>query len=86
MPYIVQTATARMPNSCWGRYGRVAVLEIEKNLPTDYRPAMIAARAKGVVRIVETWERCNIGKTRRCSFRKALVEANDLAARLNAGK
>ena len=79
--YIVMTASAKMPSSCWGKYGRVAVVEVEVSAP---RPKMISRRARGVVRIVETWERCFIGTTDRCAFYRAVAEAEELAARLNS--
>jgi hypothetical protein len=79
--FIVQTAAACMPNSCWGRYGRVAVLELE---PGATSAAMISERARGVRRVVETWERLNIGTTDRCAFARALTEAEAMAAKLNA--
>jgi hypothetical protein len=78
---IVMTAAARMPSSCWGRYGRIAVVEVEDDF--DGRPAMISDRARGVVRVVETWERRRVGKTDRCAFRRALAEAEALCASLN---
>ena len=53
--YIVMTASARMPGSCWGRYGRVAVVELEPGF--SGRPKMISERARGVRRVVQTWER-----------------------------
>lgn len=78
--YVVKTAAAQMPGSCWGVYRRVAVLEVERGTV----PAMISERARGVVRVVETWEKLNVGKTERCAYRVALREAEELAARLNA--
>ena len=84
MPYIVATAAAHMPSSCWGRYRRVAVLEIEAGLPAGYWPAMISDRARGVVRVVETWESRNVGKTNRCAYRRAMAEAREMAEALNA--
>lgn len=80
MPYIVQTASAKMPASCWGKYRHVAVMEVE----SDTVPAMISTRARGVRRIVQTWERRNVGTTDRCAFKRALAEASRLAAQLNA--
>lgn len=85
--FVVQTASAAMPGSCWGQYARVGVLEVEKGT----KPAMISKRAKGVVRIVETWEKLNVGKAGmagggRCAYSKALAEAEELAAQLNATK
>jgi len=78
--YIVKTSAAKMPRSCWGRYVRVAVLEVEAGT----EPAMISERARGVVRIVETWERLSVGKTNRCAAARAVAEAEALAARLGA--
>lgn len=79
--FVVQTATANMPNSCWGRYIRVAVLEVEKGTA----PKMISSRAHGVVRVVRTWEKCHDGGPRSASAR-AIAEARELAASLNAGE
>jgi hypothetical protein len=78
--YIVKTAAAKMPSSCKGRYRRVAVMEVADGT----EPAMISERAKGVIRIVETWERLNEGRTDKCAYRRALAEANAMAERLNA--
>ncbi len=84
--YIIQSASAKMPNSCWGQYGRVAVLEVEDGVD---HVAMISGRARGVVRVVETWEKLNVGKFQstgdnvwkgkgKCAFSCALKEAADL--------
>ena len=77
--FVVMTASECMPSSCWGKYGKVAVVEIEE----DADPKMISERARGVVRIVETWRRLNVGTTERCAFQKALAEANELCDKLN---
>lgn len=69
-----------MPNSCWGRYRRVAVLEVE----TGTVPAMISGRARGVVRVVQTWEKRHVGTTDRCAYERAVAEAQELAAELNS--
>lgn len=79
--FIVQTAAANMPTSCWGTYRRVAVLEVDRPLK---EVSMISERAKGCVRVVETWERLNVGTTDRCAYAKALAAAEALAAELNA--
>jgi hypothetical protein len=79
--FIVMTASEKMPSSCWGKYGRVAVVEVEEGL--DDTPKMISERAKGVVRIVENWRRLNVGKTDKCAFRLAEEEAYELCAKLN---
>ncbi len=78
--YIVQTAAAHMPNSCWGNYGKVAVLEVDEGVE---QVAMISERARGCHRIVSLWDRLNIGKTDRCAFRQAIKEAEEEAAILN---
>jgi len=80
MPYIVQTAAAQMPQSCKGSYRRIAVIEVKKGLK---RVSMISDRAKGVIRIAETWERLNVGTSPRCAYQKALAEAEALCAKLN---
>lgn len=80
--YIVQAASAKMPGSCWGQYARVAVLEVEEGVQAV---SMISERARGVVRVVRTWERLNVGKTSRCAYAVARAEAEELARELNAG-
>jgi hypothetical protein len=80
--YIVMTASACMPASCWGVYGRVAVVELEPGFKS--KPKMISDRAIGIKRVVETWEKCNVGKTERCAFARAEAEAHELADELNA--
>lgn len=79
--FIVVSKCARMPASCWGRYKRVAVVEVID--PAIAVPA-IDARRKNVVRIVRTWEKLNAGSTERCAYSRALAEARALATELNA--
>jgi hypothetical protein len=79
--FIVLDKAAKMPGNCWGRYRRVAVLEVQPGAT----PAMISARARGVIRVVATWEKLNVGLTERCAFERALSEAHDLARQLNSG-
>lgn len=78
--FIVQTAAACMPSSCWGRYRRVAVLEVVKGV----EPKMISARARGVVRVVQTWERRHVGLTERGAYQRAVAEAQDLVSQLES--
>ncbi len=78
--YIVMTASAQMPSNCKGRYGKVAVLEIEDGVV----PKMISKRAKGVIRIVSLWDKRNMGGPK-SAFQLALAAANQEAADLNAG-
>jgi len=80
--YIVMDRAAKMPGNCWGQYRRVAVVEVEAGV----KPKMISERARGVVRVVQTWEKQHVGTTERCAFRRALIEARELAAELRALK
>ena len=73
--WIVQTASACMPTSCWGRYSRVAVLELELGWPAARGVSMISTHARGVRRVIETWEKLYHGTTDRCAFYRALEEA-----------
>jgi hypothetical protein len=79
--FIVMSRSAHMPPGCWGQYRRVAV--VETDLPGLVEPRMISERATGVVRIVDTWEKLNVGTSPRCAYRKALREAEALAEKLN---
>lgn len=79
--FIVMDSAARMPGTCWGRYRRVAVVEAVKGTS----PKMISERAIGVVKVVETWEKLNVGTTERCAFERAMAVAREMAAELNAG-
>lgn len=78
--FIVQTSSAHMPNSCWGIYRNVAVLEVENGLKSV---AMISKRARGCVRVVKHFGPQNVGKTDKCGYRRTLKEAQELADRLN---
>ena len=81
--FIVMTATAQMPASVRSPYQRVAVVEVDEAiLGPDELPKMISPRARGVIRVVETWERCFVGSSDRCAFRRALVEACAMVERL----
>jgi len=78
--FIVMTASAKMPSSCKGRYGKVAVLEVEDGAI----PKMISERARGVIRIVSMWDRRNMGGPK-SAFQLALAAATQEAKDLNAG-
>lgn len=77
--YVVKTSSARVPMSCRGSYAHIAVMEVLEGI----EPKMISERARGVVRIVETWWALNVGKTEKCAYRRALAEAEELADKLN---
>lgn len=76
--FIVMTAKAKMPNSCWSSYGRVAVVETNG---IDM-PKQINHTHNSVMRIVKTWEKLNIGGSR-SAFQLALKDAKELAKNLN---
>lgn len=80
--FVVRTAAANMPASCWGVYRRVAVIEVVKGTVL----LTISTRVRGVKNIVMLWEKCNVDNTARCAYRKALAEAKAMAAELNAKK
>jgi hypothetical protein len=64
-----------------------AVVELtDEYAASGERPKMISDRAKGVAKIVEVWDRLNVGKTDKCAYRVALKEAQELAMRLNTGE
>ena len=81
--YAVISSTAKMPSSCWGRYRRVGVVELEPGV--EGPPTMVSSRSRQVKRVVETWERLNVGTTERCAYQRALREADALATKLNRG-
>ncbi len=78
--FIVMTAKAQMPASCRGRYGKVAVCEVEKGV----WPKMISERAKGMVRIVSLRDKLHAGQGGSgTAYAKAKADAERLAAGLN---
>lgn len=78
--FVVRVSAANMPNSCWGRYVHVAVLEVEKgHVPSQIRDTKHQ-------RVVEAWYRCNVGTTARSASVKAEMAAAELAAKLNAAR
>ena len=56
MPYKIMSSSEAMPNSCWGRYRRVAIVETTSD---SVHPKMISTHARGIVRIVHEWRRLN---------------------------
>jgi hypothetical protein len=73
--YIVMTASAQRPSSSKGHYRKVALCEVKE---VDYPPAMISERARGMVRIVQVWDRLHVGKTDKCEYQRALREAEKM--------
>ena len=89
--HVVMDSAACMPGSCWGVYRRVAVVEVKRDEEGQpVKPRMISKRARGLVRIVETWEGLNVGKVHRrggkgrCAYTRAMAEAHALVEKLNA--
>lgn len=77
--YIIKISAAKMPGSCWGIYRRIAILEVTADTESV---KMISERARGVVRIVHTWEKLHVGHTARCAFQRALTDAKACVERL----
>ncbi len=77
--YIIKVSSACMPVRCWGDYVRIGLLEVE---PGVTEVSMISERARGVVRVVATWEKLNRGATNRCASARAYAEAERLKAKL----
>lgn len=74
----VLTASARMPGSCWGRYGKVAVVKLtEGYVAQGKRPVMISDRAEGVEKVIYVEDRLHrgYGPGPNTAFTKALREA-----------
>lgn len=78
--FIVMTSSARMPNSCYGVYGNVAVVELSV---MGKMPKSIDERHKSIASIPFYRGKLNVGSTEKCAFRRALAQANRIAAELN---
>lgn len=83
--HIVMTSSAKMPSSCWGRYGNVAVVEVDPDAlpPGRAKPSMISTHARGVIQILWHSGPRNIGKTSKCAFERAVAHAEAMAKQLN---
>ena len=79
--FIVMSSSAHMPNSCWGIYRNVAIVEIEPGF--GERPSMISDRARGVRRVVRHFGPQNVGKTSRCAFARTFAAAQQMADEMN---
>lgn len=80
--YKIMVRRAKMPGSCYGpqNYHKIGVVELGPEWDGTARE--ISDRTKGVVRVVETWDRLYKGKTEKCAFGRALAEAEALIAQL----
>jgi len=68
---VILVSAANMPRSCWGVYGRVAMLAAKRateSLPTQ-------ARETADWRVVYRSQPLNVGRTTRCALARALAEA-----------
>ncbi len=79
--FITMSASCSPSASCWGTYRRHAVVELEPGFIG--RPHQISERAIGIRRIVELWENCCVGRTRKAASHIAATEAQDLCEDLN---
>lgn len=75
--HVLRVSRAKMPGSCYGgsNYYRVAVIEVEEGVDSV---SMISKRAKGVRKIVRTWERVYAGQSfpnGECAASRAYQEA-----------
>lgn len=83
---IIMTASTTPSARCWGKYKRVAVVVVDRDvLRAEGRelPSSISRHSRGVIRIVQTWENCNVGTSERCAYQRALVEAERVATAVN---
>lgn len=81
--FVVMTSCAKMPQTCWGRYRKVAVVQLNQEYTAkNLRPTMISERARGVLR-VRVLGNFSVGKTDRCAYRRALADAERIAHEAN---
>jgi len=78
--YAVMTSSCTPAASCTYPYVRIAVVELAPGFEGVI--TMISTRAKGVRRVVETWENLSCGG-RKSAQGKAIARATDLADALN---
>lgn len=82
--HIVMTASAKMPSRCKGRYGKVAVVQLDQHYTAkNLRPKFIGDRAKGILRVVWQSGPQNMGSTERSAFWRAVRNAERYAEELN---
>ena len=82
---IVVTSSANMPSNCWGRYLRVGAVVVDAAKLLAHKrctPAMLSGRARGVVEILETWERQHSGGPKSAA-QLAIKAAEDLCDKYN---
>lgn len=83
MRHIVMTSSAHMPSSCKGRYRNVAIVQLTQEYTAKgLIPKMISEHARGVLRVVRCTKH-SVGKTEKCSYQRALKQAETDAQRMN---
>ena len=84
--WIVMDSSAHMPQSCKGRYRRVAVVQLNQYYAAhNLVPKMISLHARGVLRIRDLGKH-SVGSTARCAFQRACADAERLCFELNNAK
>jgi hypothetical protein len=84
-PFATITASANMPNTCWGKYGRVGVVELTAAglvrlvADPDWQPQIRTTR---YLRVISTWERCFWGSSDRCALALAEDDVAEMCADL----
>jgi hypothetical protein len=81
MTYILMDRSAYMPSSCWGRYRRLAIVELTPDFVGE--PKMISERARGVKRIVEERDKLHAGGGNRTAHAIAKRDMQAEVDRLN---
>ena len=84
MTAIVVTRSAAMPASCWGRYRKVYVIDVDYWKAWDtWEPPQVRQGAKHVIRILWDSGPQSVGSTKRCGFARAVARAEQLASEFN---
>jgi hypothetical protein len=83
--HVVMTSSKKMPSSVCSPYRNVAVVQLNQEFTANnWRPKMISARARGVLRVIHLGHYPANGKTDRSGYQQALKRANELALQLNS--
>lgn len=78
------TSTAKMPNSCWGRYLNVALVQLNQHYTASgLRPKFIGTHARGVLRVIRLGHHFD-GKSDRCAAVRVYQRAVARALEMNS--
>jgi hypothetical protein len=82
--WIVMTAAAHMPSSCWGRYRKIALVELmgSWDFNAGTLPQTIDVRSKKIRRVVQMGSH-SVGSTPRAAYQRTLAEAERRVQQLN---